>query len=125
MRDTDLTLGQKELIPKIDWLRLDRVSALRVEFPENGIGVRLVIWSCYSGMDGDAPVILQFDEVRDLKMPVLTGAGFSFGEFVVDDVSDHQLEGIRFRARDFLAGISFYCARISILSSSKEEPGSI
>ncbi len=120
---TDVLETAKNRIPGFDWLKLDRVGVIRVEFPEEEIGIRLVVYTRHLLPEGDTPVVLQFDGVRELRLPVLTGFSFAFGELVVKDVRESQLEGIRFRVEDFLEDLTFYCKTISVLSSSPEDSG--
>lgn len=118
---TDVLEIAKKSIPEFEWLKLGRIGLIRIEFPEDEIGLRLVVSTRHFLPDGDIPVIVQFDGVRQLQLPELTGGVFSFGELVVKDVRDRQLEGIRFWVKDFLEDLSFYCKTINILSSLPED----
>jgi len=120
---TDVLETAGSIIPGFDWLKLDRIEVIRIEFPEEETGLRLVVHTRHLLPEGDTPVVLIFDGVRDLQLPALTGFGFAFGELVVKDVRERQLEGIRFWVEDFLEDLTFYCKTINVVSSSSVDTG--
>ncbi len=120
---TDVLQTARNRIPGFDWLKLDRVGMIRIELPEEETGIRLVVHTRHPIPEGDTPVVLQFDGVRDLRLPVLTGFSFAFGELVVRDVRAQQLEGIRFQVEDYLEDLTFYCKTISVLKSPPLDTG--
>ena len=101
-------------IPDFSLLKLDRIAKMSLAFPRSGIGILLTVATRYPIKGKDISIVLGFDGVRDLQFPVLSGNVFSFGELVVEDVRERQLEGIRFWVNDYLVDISFYCNTIEI-----------
>lgn len=105
----------KRRIQGFDWKKLGRIDAICLDFQDPERGVELLIATCHWQHDGEAPVILKFSGVRELRFPDPVPTSFSFGELNVQHIGDRQLERLSFLAKDHLTEFSFYCSQIQQL----------
>lgn len=110
-----LELAARTIIPSFDWLKLGQINTINIEFPpDESPGIHLAVSTTHYLPSGDTEIALKFTNVRDLQFPKFSGYCTGFGELSVQDVSDQQLEGVRFFVKDYSNDLSLYCRDIKV-----------
>lgn len=103
---TELSIGGKEsiltVLPNFDFYNLRRIARFDWTAAGTDTGAQLILTAVYeSHPDGLVrEVVLSCSAVRQLRVPEL-GSSFFLAELEVEDVSGDQMEGVRYKIKDF------------------------
>ena len=113
----DLSLiGRDTLLKELtdfDLYHLRHVERLTLQRAADGEAFDLSVEAVYQA-EREYLVTLVFAGVKSTRLPELSPS-FFFGELEIEDLRDAQLEGIRYRARDFSEnGFDVHCQELRL-----------
>jgi len=122
LQELDLVGREKVLqeLPSFDLHRLGLVTELLLRIAPQTPDTRdLLITSLYNAGDGEYVVTLRFAAVHRVRLPELAPT-FYFAELEIEDIRDHQMEGIRYRARDHcMSEFEVLCGGVEIVACTR------
>jgi hypothetical protein len=103
LRDLDIPGSKSALVhvPDLDFYRLGLVKYFCLTTSElNPNGYDFELSAAYSAETRSFTVVFRFVDVRLVRLPEL-GPSFHLSELEIEDLARDQLEGIRYRAKDY------------------------
>jgi len=104
----------EEILGDFDTLKLNSISKLSLYSVVTNDNYHMLNLDILVSYFPDVLLELKFIEIRQFVLPELVGGPMQFGELIITDIKNQELENMNYRIQDELVEIAFYCRDIEV-----------